>query len=65
MREGRETERYREKSQRDRGRQRQRERQRKETGIQRGREGRGVQDGEHVYTCQGFMLMYGKANTVL
>ena len=27
--------------------------------------GRGVQDGEHVYTCGGFMLMYGKANTVL
>ena len=25
--------------------------------------GRGVQDGEHVYTCGGFMLMYGKTNT--
>ena len=24
-----------------------------------------VQDGEHVYTCGGFMLMYGKANTIL
>ena len=22
--------------------------------------GRGVQDGEHVYTRSGFMLMYGK-----
>ena len=22
--------------------------------------GRGVQDGEHVYTCGGFMSMYGK-----
>ena len=22
--------------------------------------GRGVRDGEHVYTCGGFMLMYGK-----
>ena len=22
--------------------------------------GREVQDGEHVYTCGGFMLMYGK-----
>ena len=22
--------------------------------------GRGVQDGEHMYTCGGFMLMYGK-----
>ena len=21
---------------------------------------RGVQDGEHMYTCGGFMLMYGK-----
>ena len=28
-------------------------------------EGRGVQDGEHVYTCGGFMLMYGKTNTIL
>ena len=27
--------------------------------------GRGVQDGEHVYTCVGFMLMYGKINTIL
>ena len=27
--------------------------------------GRGVQDGEHVYTCGGCMLMYGKTNTVL
>ena len=27
--------------------------------------GRGVQDGEHVYTCGGFMLMYGKSNTIL
>ena len=25
----------------------------------------GVQDGEHVYTCGGFMLMYGKTNTEL
>ena len=31
-----------------------------------GREvGRGVQDGEHVYTCGRFMLMYGKTNTIL
>jgi len=29
------------------------------------RGGRGVQDGEHVYTCGGFMLMYGKTNTIL
>ena len=27
--------------------------------------GGGVQDGEHVYTCDGFMLMYGKTNTIL
>ena len=26
---------------------------------------RGVQDGEHVYTCGRFMLMYGKNNTIL
>ena len=28
-------------------------------------EGGGLQDGEHVYTCGGFMLMYGKTNTIL
>ena len=27
--------------------------------------GRGVQDGEHVYTHGGFMLMYFKTNTIL
>ena len=27
--------------------------------------GRGVQDGEHVYTCGEFMLMYDKTNTIL
>ena len=27
-------------------------------------DGRGVQDGEHVYTHGGFMLMYGKTNTI-
>ena len=27
--------------------------------------GRGVQDGEHVYTCGRFMLMYGKTSTIL
>ena len=26
---------------------------------------RGVQDGEYMYTCGGFMLMYGKTNTIL
>ena len=27
--------------------------------------GSGFQDGEHVYTCGGFMLMYDKTNTIL
>ena len=27
--------------------------------------GRGVQDGEHVYNRGGFMLTYGKTNTIL
>ena len=27
--------------------------------------GRVVQDGEHMYTCAGFMSMYGKTNTIL
>ena len=27
--------------------------------------GRNVQDGEHVYTCGGFMLIYGKTNIIL
>ena len=27
--------------------------------------GRSVQDGEHVYTCGRFMLIYGKTNTIL
>ena len=27
--------------------------------------GNGVQDGKHVYTHGGFMLMYGKTNTIL
>ena len=31
--------------------------------VERGE--RGVQDEEHVYTCGGFMLMYGKTNTIL
>ena len=26
--------------------------------------GRGVQDGEHVYTCGRCMLIYGKTNTI-
>ena len=35
------------------------------TGTTQRDGGRGVQDGEHVYTCGGFMLMYGKTNTIL
>ena len=27
--------------------------------------GRGVQDGEHIYTHGGFKSMYGKTNTML
>ena len=27
--------------------------------------GWGVQDGEHMYTHGGFMVMYGKTNTIL
>ena len=27
--------------------------------------GRGVQDAEHIYTCGGCMLVYGKTNTRL
>ena len=27
--------------------------------------GRGVQDGEYMYTRGGFMSMYGKTNTIL
>jgi len=34
-------------------------------GWYREGDGRGVQDGEHVYTHGGFMLMYGKTNTIL
>ena len=27
--------------------------------------GRRIQDGEHIYTHGGFMMMYGKTNTIL
>ena len=27
--------------------------------------GRSVQDGEHMYTCGGFILIFGKTNTIL
>ena len=30
-----------------------------------GRGGREVQDWEHVYTCGGLVLMYGKTNSIL
>ena len=35
-----------------------------EAWYREGRE-RGVQDGEHLYTCGRFMLMCGKTNTIL
>ena len=28
-------------------------------------DGRGVQDGQHMYTHGGFKSMYGKTNTIL
>ena len=34
-------------------------------GWYREGEGRRVQDGEYVYTCGGFMLIYHKTNTIL
>ena len=34
-------------------------------GWYREGEGSGVGDGEHMYTCGGFMLVYGKTNTIL
>ena len=27
--------------------------------------GRTVQDGEHMYACGGFILIYGRTNTIL
>ena len=27
--------------------------------------GRRVQDGEHTYTCGGFILIFGKTNTIM
>ena len=27
--------------------------------------GRGFQDGEHMYTCGGFILIFGKTNTIM
>ena len=27
--------------------------------------GKRVQDGEHIYTCGGFILIFGKTNTVM
>ena len=34
-------------------------------GMVRGGRKRRVQDGEHVYTCGRFILIYGKTNTIL
>ena len=38
---------------------------RRPRGMVQGGRREGVQDGEHVYTHGGFMLMYGKTNTIL
>ena len=27
--------------------------------------GRRIQDGEHMYTCGGFILVFGKTNTIM
>ena len=27
--------------------------------------GRRVRDGEHMYTCGGFILIFGKTNTIM
>jgi len=27
--------------------------------------GRRVQDGEHMYTCGGFILIFGRSNTIM
>ena len=27
--------------------------------------GKRVQDGEHMYTCGGFILIFGKTNTIM
>ena len=35
-----------------------------EGGYGEGR-GRRVQDGEHMYTCGGFISIFGKTNTIL
>ena len=29
------------------------------------RGGRGIRDGKHMHTCGGFILIYGKTNTIL
>jgi len=34
-------------------------------GREEGEQDTRVQVGEHVYTCGGFMLIYGKTNTIL
>ena len=34
-------------------------------GMVQGGRWEGAQDGEHMYTSGGFMLMYGKTNTIL
>ena len=36
-----------------------------ERGWEGRKEGRRVQDGEHMYTCGGFILIFGKTNTIM
>ena len=38
--------------------------QRDGTGREEG-EGRRVQDGDHMYTCGGFISIFGKTNTIM
>ena len=33
--------------------------------VMKNTEGKLVQDGEHMYTCGGFILMFGKTNTIM
>ena len=34
-------------------------------GMEWGGKGRRVQDGERMYTCGGFILIFGKTNTIM
>ena len=34
-------------------------------GMERGGRREEFQDGEHMYTCGGFILLFGKTNTIV